>query len=84
MYTIKADNLTSIKVRSADTDVIVILFAFMPQFRLWNNHIRIWCDFGTGVNRKAIYINSMKDCFICNLVAISYWFNFIICLMVCG
>ena len=27
-----ADNLISIKVRSADTDVIVILLEFMPQF----------------------------------------------------
>ena len=36
-HMIKADNLTSIKVRSADTDVIVILLAFMPQFKLWND-----------------------------------------------
>ena len=60
-HMIKADNLTSIKVRSADTDVIVILLAFMPQFKLWNDHIRIWCDFGTGVNRKAISINSIYE-----------------------
>ena len=34
-HMIKVDlNLTSIKVRSADTDVIVILLAFMPQFKL--------------------------------------------------
>ena len=35
-HMIKADNLTSIKVRSADadTDVIIILLAFMPQFKL--------------------------------------------------
>ena len=56
---IKADNLISIKVRSADTDVIVILLEFMPQFKLWNDHIRIWCDLGTGVNRKATSINSI-------------------------
>ena len=30
-----------IKVRSADTDVIVILLEFMPQFELWNDHIKI-------------------------------------------
>ena len=33
---IKADNLISIKVRSADTDVIVILLEFMPQFKSLN------------------------------------------------
>ena len=32
---IKADYLPSIKVKSADTDVIVILLALIPQFRLW-------------------------------------------------
>ena len=53
-HMIKADNLISIKVRLADTDMIVILLEFMPQFKLWNDRIRIWCIFGTGVNRKAI------------------------------
>ena len=33
-HMIKADNLICIKVRSADTDVIVILLEFMPQFKL--------------------------------------------------
>ena len=58
---IKSDNLISIKVRSAYTDVIVILLEFMPQFKLWNDHIIIWCDFGTGVNRKATSINSIYE-----------------------
>ena len=58
---IKAYHLISIKVRSADTDVIVILLEFMPQFKLWNDHIRIWCDFGTGVNRKATSITSVYE-----------------------
>ena len=57
-HMIKADNLISIKVRSADTDEIVI---FMAQFKLWNDHIRKWCDFGTGVNRKATSINSIYE-----------------------
>ena len=35
-HMIKADNLISIKVRTADTDVIVILLEFMPQFKLWS------------------------------------------------
>ena len=39
---------------SADTDMIVILLEFMPQFKLWNDRFRIWCIFGTGVNRKVI------------------------------
>ena len=33
----------------------------MPQFKLWNDHIRIWCDFGTGVNRKATFISSIYE-----------------------
>ena len=37
----KADYLTSIKVKSADTDVIVILLAFMPQIKQWNDHVII-------------------------------------------
>ena len=60
-HMIKADILISIKVRSADTDVIVILLEFMPQFKLWNDHIRIRCDFGTGVNRKATSINLIYE-----------------------
>ena len=64
-HMIKADNLISIKVRSADTDVIVILLGFMPQLKLWNDHIRLWCDCGTGVNtsigRQLLSIQSMKD-----------------------
>ena len=50
-HMIKADNLTSIKVRSADTDVIVILLEFMPQFKLWNDHIIIWFDFVDFMDR---------------------------------
>ena len=60
-HMIKTDNLTSIKVRSTDTDVIVILLVFLPKSKLWNDHIRIWCDFGTGFNRKAISINSIYE-----------------------
>ena len=48
---ITADNLTS----------MVILLEFVPQFKLWNDHIRIWCDFGTGVNRKATSTNSIYE-----------------------
>ena len=50
-HMIKADNLISIKVRTADTDIIVILMEFMLQFKPWNDRIRIWCIFGTGVKR---------------------------------
>ena len=46
---------------SADTDLIAILLEFMPQFKLRNDHIRIWCDFGTGVTRKATSINSIYE-----------------------
>ena len=61
-HMIKADNLISIKVRSADTDVIVILLELMSQFKLWNDHIVIiWCDFGTDVNRKVTSINSISE-----------------------
>ena len=61
-HMINADNMTSIKFKPADTDVTVILLACTPQIKLWNDHIRIWGDFGTGVNRNTIpSIQSIKD-----------------------
>ena len=47
--------------RLSPTNVIVILLVFMPQFKLWNDNNRIWCDFGTGVKRKTISINSIYE-----------------------
>ena len=41
--------------------MIVILLEFLHKLKLWNDHIRIWCDFGTGVNRKAMSINSIYE-----------------------
>ena len=41
--------------------MIEILLEFMPRFEQWNDRIRIWRDFGTGVNRKATSINSIYD-----------------------
>ena len=61
-HMIKADNLTSIKVRSADTDVIVILLAFMPHL----NYGMIILEYGVilalvSIERQFLSIQSMKD-----------------------
>ena len=48
------DNLT---LEEADNRII------MPYIKLWNDHIRILCDFGTGVNRKATSINLIYERF---------------------
>ena len=44
-----------------DTDVIVILLAFMPQFLELNENVCIWADFGTGDHRRLLSINDSYD-----------------------
>ena len=55
MYT--ADNLT---LEDADNRIICHI-GHMIKAILESHHIRIWCDFGTGVNRKATSINSIYE-----------------------
>ena len=40
-------DITKIKLRTVDTDFIVILLAFMPKFLELNENVCIWADFGT-------------------------------------
>ena len=56
------NGLLNIKVRSVDTDVIIILLiAYMKQFILINDDVKIWCDFGTGNNRKTVNIHLLYE-----------------------
>ena len=51
-------DIANIKLRTVDTDVIVILLSFMPQFNELNESVKILTDFGTGEHRRTISINS--------------------------
>ena len=55
------NEITIIKLRTVDTDVIVILLTFMPQFLELNENVCIWIDFGTGDHRRLISINDSYD-----------------------
>ena len=55
------NDITKIKLRTVDTDVIVILLAFMPQFLELNENVCIWADFGTGDHRRLLSINDSYD-----------------------
>jgi hypothetical protein len=49
--------ILKILVRSVDTDVMVILLAFMSQLLEFNEEIQVWLDFGRGANRKTYNVN---------------------------
>ena len=55
------NSITNVTVRSADTDVLVILIAFMPTLTRINQNVELWLDFGTGKNRKLISINACYE-----------------------
>ena len=55
------NDITKIKLRTVDTDVIVILLAFMPQFFELNENVCIWADFGTCDHRRHISINDSYE-----------------------
>ena len=50
-------SIINIKIRTVDTDVIVIILAFMPQLIGLDENVKIWVDFGTGDHRRLIFIN---------------------------
>ena len=50
-------SMTSFLIRTADSDVIVILFSFMTEFLQCNETIKIWVDFGTGDHQRYISIH---------------------------
>ena len=51
-------DIRNIKLRTVDTDVIVILLSFMPQFIELDRNVKIWVDFGTGDFRRIISIHT--------------------------
>ena len=51
------NGISSITVRTLDTDVIVILLSFMVQFINIDEHVSIMVDFGSGDSRRTISIN---------------------------
>ena len=53
--------VSSITVRSLDTDVLVILISFMPKFLSMMAKVKLWLDFGVGENRKVISINDCHE-----------------------
>ena len=57
------NGLLNIKVRSVDTDVILILlaFSFMKKFKLISDDVKVWCDFGTGDKRKTVSIHLLYE-----------------------
>ena len=55
------NKINKILVRTGDTDVIVILISFMPQFLLRDELTEIWVDFGLGKNRKIYGINQIYE-----------------------
>ena len=50
-------SIQKILVRSVDTDVLVILLAFMPQLLEFKEDVHVWLDFGRGENRKLYDVN---------------------------
>ena len=50
---------TSCKVRANDTDVVIILLAYMPTFLELNDTFQLTLDFGVGAKRRAINLNDL-------------------------
>ena len=49
--------ITSVCVRTADSDVIAILVAFMAEFKAVCQNLELWVNFGTGGNKRWIFIH---------------------------
>ena len=59
---IEKNNCKNIQVRTVDTDVVVIMLAFMPQFLDHDRKLNIQIDFGQGVHRRPISLQqSLKS-----------------------
>ena len=54
-------NRSRIMVRMKDSDVVVILVAFMCQFMEYSLHTKIWADFGSGTDKRTLFINGCFD-----------------------
>ena len=53
--------ITNIQIRTVDTDVIVILLAFMAKFIEVDSNASLVVDFGTGEHRRSLSINHSFD-----------------------
>jgi len=51
------DDCKSILIRTVDTDVVVIMIAFLPCLIYHKSELQIMIDFGTGQHRRLISVN---------------------------
>ena len=58
---IEKDDFCTIQIRTLDSDVVVILIAFMPYFMYLNSSLRIHIDFGKGEHRRIISVKKSVE-----------------------
>ena len=51
----------SLPIRTIDTDVVVIMLAFMPYLMFHDSGVEVLIDFGTGDHRRIISLNRSLD-----------------------
>ena len=56
----------SIRIRTIDTDVVVIMLAFMPYLMFHDSGVEVLIDFGTGDHRRMISLNRSFDSLGCS------------------
>lgn len=70
VHAIQDPNVSSVLVRTVDTDVVVILVGKLNLFRDINPGVNLWVAFGMGRNFSLISINSIGD-FLCEARSVS-------------
>ena len=55
------NGMKDIYIRTNDTDVVVILVAYMPDFLKTNNQVRVFAVCGVGFNTYPLSINTIAD-----------------------
>ena len=55
------NNIESVCVRTAHSDVIAILVEFMAEFKAVCQNLELWVNFGTGGNKRWIFINKTYE-----------------------
>ena len=56
-----SQSISCVAVKTADSDVVVILISFMKQLLDKNTSLTLYVDFASGENRRYISINSAYD-----------------------
>ena len=51
----------SLRIRTIDTDVVVIMLTFMPYLMFHDSGVEVLIDFGTGDHRRIISLNRSLD-----------------------